>query len=164
MAGNPLASLPGLPQRPSLARSAASETRLTQPGIEVVRSRKLNPAPTAAFRMNGEGYQDLHFRRGNASTITLRTRPLPDGSFRLDLPGGSMRAETRVDDEGARFLLDGVVRRLAVVRRGAELTVIIAGRNHVLVQEDPLAPPRTETVGDERVTAPIPGRVARVMA
>src|SRR5271163_3191393 len=51
MAGNPLASLPGLPQRPSLARSAASETRLTQPGIEVVRSRKLNPAPTAAFRL-----------------------------------------------------------------------------------------------------------------
>src|ERR1700723_1835300 len=53
MAGNPLASLPGLPQRPSLARSSASETRLTQPGIEAARSRKLNSAPTAASRMNG---------------------------------------------------------------------------------------------------------------
>ena len=53
MAGNPLASLPGLPQRPSLARSSASETRLTQPGIEGERSRKLNSAPTAAFRING---------------------------------------------------------------------------------------------------------------
>src|SRR5271154_5118350 len=51
MAGNPLASLPGLPQRPSLARSSASETRLTQPGIEGARSRKLNSAPTAAFRL-----------------------------------------------------------------------------------------------------------------
>src|SRR5271155_2491737 len=51
MAGNPLASLPGLPQRPSLARSSASETRLTQPGIEAARSRKLNSAPTAAFRL-----------------------------------------------------------------------------------------------------------------
>src|ERR1700693_1542235 len=51
MAGNPLASLPGLPQRPSLARSSASETRLTQPGIEAARSRKLNSAPTAAFRI-----------------------------------------------------------------------------------------------------------------
>src|SRR5271170_4934927 len=51
MAGNPLASLPGLPQRPSLARSSASETRLTQPGIEPARSRKLNSAPTAAFRL-----------------------------------------------------------------------------------------------------------------
>src|SRR5271155_5540019 len=53
MAGNPLASLPGLPQRPSLARSSASETRLTQPGIEGARSRKLNSAPTAAFRFIG---------------------------------------------------------------------------------------------------------------
>jgi hypothetical protein len=50
MAGNPRASLPGLPQRPSLARSSASATRLTQPGIEGARSRKLNSAPTAAFR------------------------------------------------------------------------------------------------------------------
>src|ERR1700688_3937770 len=55
MAGNPLASLPGLPQRPSLARSSASETRLTQPGIEAARSRKLNSAPTAAFRFNPAG-------------------------------------------------------------------------------------------------------------
>src|ERR1700677_3183653 len=51
MAGNPLASLPGFPQRPPLARSSPSETRLTQPGIEGARSRKLNSAPTAAFRI-----------------------------------------------------------------------------------------------------------------
>jgi 3-methylcrotonyl-CoA carboxylase alpha subunit len=75
-----------------------------------------------------------------------------------------MRAEMQADDAGARLLLDGVVRRLRVVRRGVELNVIIDGRNHVLIQEDPLAPPRTETAGDDRVTAPIPGRVARVMA
>jgi hypothetical protein len=113
--------------------------------------------------MNGAGYQDLHFRRGDAPPITLRTRPLPDGSFHLDLPNGSVRAEVHADGDEARFLIDGVARRLRVVRRGAELTVIIAGQNHVVVQEDPLAPPRTETAGDERVTAPIPGRVARVL-
>jgi 3-methylcrotonyl-CoA carboxylase alpha subunit len=117
-----------------------------------------------AWRMNGEGYQDLYFRRGDSPTVALRTRPLPDGSFRFDLPGGPMRAEMQADDAGARLLLDGVVRRLRVVRRGVELNVIIDGRNHVLIQEDPLAPPRTETAGDDRVTAPIPGRVARVMA
>jgi 3-methylcrotonyl-CoA carboxylase alpha subunit len=121
-------------------------------------------AEVDAWRLNGEGYQDLYFRRGDSPTVTLRTRPLPDGSFRLDLPAGSMHAEMLADDTGARLLLDGVVRRLQVVRRGAELTVIIAGRNHVLIQDDPLAPPRTETAGDERVTAPIPGRIARVMA
>ena len=121
-------------------------------------------AEVDAWRMNGAGYQDLHFRRGDSAPITLRTRPLPDGGFHLDLPRGSVRAELRSDGDGARFLIDGVARRLRVVRRGAELTVIIAGQNYVVVQEDPLAPPRTETAGDERVTAPIPGRVARVLA
>jgi 3-methylcrotonyl-CoA carboxylase alpha subunit len=116
-----------------------------------------------AWRMNGAGYQDLHFRRGDTPPITLRTRPLPDGSFHLDLPKGSVRAEVHADGNEARFLIDGVARRLRVVRRGTELTVIMAGQNHVVVQEDPLAPPRTETAGDERVTAPIPGRVARVL-
>jgi 3-methylcrotonyl-CoA carboxylase alpha subunit len=32
-----------------------------------------------------------------------------------------------------------------------------------VIHDDPLAPPRTETAGDDRITAPIPGRVARVM-
>jgi 3-methylcrotonyl-CoA carboxylase alpha subunit len=41
--------------------------------------------------------------------------------------------------------------------------VIFAGRNHVLSHEDPLAPPQTETAGSHRVTAPVPGRVTRVL-
>jgi 3-methylcrotonyl-CoA carboxylase alpha subunit len=120
-------------------------------------------AAVDAWRMNGDGYQDLRFHRGDSPPITLRTRPQPDGSFRLDLPGGSVHAALAEDEAGPLLLLDGVSRRLRVVRRGAELTVILAGRNHVLVQEDPLAPPRTETAGNERVTAPVPGRVARVL-
>ena len=59
--------------------------------------------------------------------------------------------------------LDGVLHRLRVVRRGDELVVILAGQNHVLRHIDPLAPPRDETGGDDRVTAPIPGRITRVL-
>jgi 3-methylcrotonyl-CoA carboxylase alpha subunit len=121
-------------------------------------------AAVDAWRMNGDGYQDLHFRRGDgAAPVALRTHPLPDGSFRLDLPAGSVRAALAEDEAGPLLLLDGVSRRLRVVRRGAELTVILAGRNQALVHEDPLAPPRVETAGGERVTAPVPGRVARVL-
>src|SRR6266403_460470 len=116
-----------------------------------------------AWRMNGEGYQDLHFRRGDSPPVALRTYPLPDGTFRLDLPGGPVHAGWQEDEAGSLLLIDGVSRRLHVVRRGAELTVIFAGSNHVLMQEDPLAPPRTETAGSERVTAPVPGRVVRVL-
>ena len=40
--------------------------------------------------------------------------------------------------------------------------MILAGRNHTLIEEDPLAPPKTETAGSERIVAPVPGRIARV--
>ncbi len=59
--------------------------------------------------------------------------------------------------------VDGVLHKLRVIRQGEELVVIIAGRNHVLRQLDPLAPPRQESTGDDRVTAPIPARVSRVL-
>jgi 3-methylcrotonyl-CoA carboxylase alpha subunit len=39
----------------------------------------------------------------------------------------------------------------------------MAGRNHALVELNPLAPPRTESAGADRVTAPIPARVTRVL-
>ena len=121
-------------------------------------------AETDAWRMNGEGYQDLHFRRGESSPVTLRVHPLADGRFRLDLPGGPVEARLVEDGAGGLLSVDGVTRRVEVVRREADLTVILAGRNHELVREDPSAPPRTETAGSERVTAPIPGRIARVNA
>jgi 3-methylcrotonyl-CoA carboxylase alpha subunit len=116
-----------------------------------------------AWRMNGDGYQDLCFRRGDSPPVTLRAHPQRDGSFRLDLPGGSVHAALSEDEAGSQLLVDGVSRRLRVVRRGMELTAILGGRNHVLLQEDPLAPPRTETAGSDRVTAPVPGRVTRVL-
>ena len=116
-----------------------------------------------AWRMNGEPYQDLYFRRGKSPPVQLRTYPLPDGTVRLDLPSGRVHAALQSDESGPLLLIDGVSRRLTVVRRGDELTMILAGRNHVLFHEDPLAPPKTETAGSERVTAPIPGRVARIL-
>ena len=85
MAGNPLASLPGLPQTPSLARSSASETRLTQPGIQGARSRKLNSAPTAAFRFTPAALED------GATTTRRRNRldhsglPLSARHFQMEL-------------------------------------------------------------------------------
>ncbi|TPG59831.1 ATP-grasp domain-containing protein [Roseomonas nepalensis] len=120
-------------------------------------------AAANAWRMNGDGYQDLRFREGEADPVTLRAHPRPDGSLRLDLPGGSVEAALSEDEAGALLRVDGVTRRLRVVRRGEELTVILAGRNHALLHDDPLAPPRTEAAGGQRVMAPVPGRVTRVM-
>ncbi len=115
-----------------------------------------------AWRMNGDGYQDFVLRRGG-DTVTLRAYPQADGAFRLDLPAGSVHAEATEDEAGMALRVDGVLHRLRVVREGEELVVILAGRNHVLRQLDPLAPPRQESAGDDRVAAPIPARVSRVL-
>ncbi|UIN38180.1 acetyl/propionyl/methylcrotonyl-CoA carboxylase subunit alpha [Methylobacterium oryzae] len=115
-----------------------------------------------AWRMTGAGYQDLQFRHGDAPPFTVRACPRPDGSARLDLPGGTVLAALAEDAEGERLMLDGVWRRLRTVRRGAELTVIVGGRNATLVHVDPLAPPRTEASGSDRVTAPVPGRLTQL--
>ncbi|MDJ0389166.1 hypothetical protein QMO56_13680 [Roseomonas sp. E05] len=74
-----------------------------------------------AWRMNGDGYQDLRFRRsgGDATPVMLRAHPLPDGRFRLGLPSGSVLASLAEDAAGPLPELDGVSRRLSVARRGA---------------------------------------------
>ncbi|MBV8522339.1 MAG: acetyl/propionyl/methylcrotonyl-CoA carboxylase subunit alpha [Acetobacteraceae bacterium] len=115
-----------------------------------------------AWRLNGDGYQDLRFRRGE-ETLTVRTHPQAGGSFRLDLPAGSVQAEAAESEAGMFLRVDGISHRARVVRRGAELTVILAGRNHVLHQVDPLAPPRLEMAGEDKLIAPIPARVSRVL-
>jgi 3-methylcrotonyl-CoA carboxylase alpha subunit len=119
-------------------------------------------AEADAWRMNGLAYQDLLFRRGDDPPVAVRAHPLPDGSARLDLPGGTIHAAHAEDAEGPRLMLDGVWRRLRVVRRGGELTVIVGGWNATLVHVDPLAPPGTEASGSDRVTAPVPGRVTQL--
>ena len=111
-----------------------------------------------AWRMNGDGYHDVHLQR-EAETIRIRAHPRPDGSFVLDLATGTVNASLspgRVSIEGARLPVE-------VVRNGDELTVVLHGENHVLHCIDPLAPPRIEAGGDDRLSAPIPARVARVL-
>jgi len=121
-----------------------------------------------AWRMNGDGYQDLMFRRRD-EIVTLRAHPADPGpadnhTYRLDLPGGSVQASAIEDDAaGMTLRVDGVLHRLRVVRHDAALVVILHGRNHILLPIDPLAPPSRDDVGSDLVTAPIPARVARIL-
>jgi 3-methylcrotonyl-CoA carboxylase alpha subunit len=115
-----------------------------------------------AWRMNGDGYQDLMFQYCD-ETVTVRAHVGAGNDTRLTLPSGTLHTHATEDSDGMVLRLDGVRHRLRVVRRGAELVVIHGGRNHVLVRIDPLAPPSQVHAGDDRVTAPIPARVARVL-
>jgi 3-methylcrotonyl-CoA carboxylase alpha subunit len=110
-----------------------------------------------AWRMNGEGYQDLMLRDGE-TIMNIRAQPGPDG-VHLSLPGGVVLA--RSEPNGLR--LDGVAYRLRVVRQGEAIIVIQHGSNHVLHPVDPLVPPAAAASGGGKVMAPIPGRVARIL-
>ena len=109
-----------------------------------------------AWRMNGDGYQDLHFV---AADVAVTVRAHIGALTRLDGPGGSVDASWADD----MLRLNGVVRPVRVVRSGDQLTVFVAGVGQVLRHVDPLAAPGGETAGAGRVAAPIPGRVTRVL-
>ena len=116
-----------------------------------------------SWRLNGDGYQDLVFRDGEAM-IALRAHPQRDGSVRLDLPDHSVVLGGGVTADGALvFTQDGVKVSARVVRLGDDLTVIRDGVNHRLNLIDPLAPERTEAAGGGRLTAPMPGRITQVL-
>ena len=115
-----------------------------------------------AWRMNGDGYQDLLFRKGD-EIVTLRARIGISDEIDLSLPTGVVRARASETADSMVLHLEGVRHRLHVVRRGAELVVIHGGRNHVLYRIDPLAPPSLDHAGDDRLTAPIPARVVRIL-
>jgi 3-methylcrotonyl-CoA carboxylase alpha subunit len=113
-----------------------------------------------AWRLNGEGYQDLLLREGN-DTVMLRAHRLASGAWRLDRSGATVIAEA--DSDGA-VRLNGVLYRPTIVARPGGRVVVLRGRNHEIAVEDPLTPPLTQRAAEGRLTAPIPARVTRVMA
>jgi 3-methylcrotonyl-CoA carboxylase alpha subunit len=150
-----------------LAAAALRVLRDRQAAVEAAAARSNDPwSPwnlATAWRMNGDGYQDLVFRDGEAE-INLRAHPRRDGGCVLDLPDGPVELGRVADQDGVLgFTLAGVKIGARVVRRGDELTIIRDGVNHRLVLIDPLAPSRTEAAGGGKLTAPMPGRITQVL-
>ncbi len=142
----------------ALAAAAMEVLRHRAQATEIAAARSQDPfSPwnlATAWRMNGDGYQDLLLAEGDV-VHAIRAHPRTDGSVRLDLPGGSVEAY------GAT--IDGVHQALPVIRDGAALTVILDGTNHELILVDPLAPALVDTAGGDRLMAPMPGRVIDVL-
>jgi len=113
-----------------------------------------------AWRLNSDGYQDITLRFANSET-TWRAFPVAKG-YQLAQGDRTLDAAWRAA-EGV-LALDGVRHRVCTVRHGASLVVILDGANHIVMHVDRLAPPLLETAGDDRVSAPIPARVARILA
>jgi 3-methylcrotonyl-CoA carboxylase alpha subunit len=164
------AALSPAPQPASVEVLAAAALRVLldrQAAVDAAAAASADPwSPwnlATAWRLNGDGYQDLVFRDGETE-ISLRAHPRRDGGYALDLPSGTANLGAVRDEPGVLgFTLDGVKVAAAVVRLGDELTIIRDGINHRLGLIDPLAPARTEAVGGGKLTAPMPGRITQVL-
>ncbi len=64
---------------------------------------------------------------------------------------------------GDMLHLDGAARPITTVADGTEIAVVLDGVEYDFVLPDPLLPPIVEAAGSDRVTAPIPGRIAGVL-
>lgn len=116
-----------------------------------------------AWRMNGAGFQDFLFA-WDGEKIPLRAYAEAHDTWRLQFASGSALAAAREDEAGMALRLDGVEHHVRVVRDGRDLVVIRHGKkNEVLTRLDPLAPPAGQASGAERLVAPIPGRIARIL-
>ena len=160
--GGQLLAPPGPAPREALA-AAAAQLLLSPPPPLPDPADPHSPWDAAtAWRMNGDGYQDLHLLDGEAP-LRLRAHFRP-GGLRLDLPDGP--AELRVrqrEDGGLSVTLDGHVFPARVLRRGERLTVLAGGASHVLRLADPLASAGAEDAMGGRILAPMPGKVLEVL-
>jgi 3-methylcrotonyl-CoA carboxylase alpha subunit len=115
------------------------------------------------WRLNGETYQDLVLLDGERS-CAVRAHYRREG-YALDLPGGTMEARVAGEADGTlRLSLDGVTRRVRVLRRGAEITVLQDGLAHRLTYLDSRAPLVEADLADGQLVAPMPGRIVQVLA
>jgi 3-methylcrotonyl-CoA carboxylase alpha subunit len=116
-----------------------------------------------AWRLNGDGYQDILLIDGEAPYI-LRAHPRDDGTFRLDLPDGVAEMAMREAADGTLALrLDGDVLRARILRQGERLTVFLNGAQYSLRAADPRAPTEAAGPAAGRVLAPMPGKVLEVL-
>jgi len=114
-----------------------------------------------AWRLNGEGWQDLMLLDGEQEHVVRAHLGQATG---FDLPGGPARVEAaRWDGDALALTLDGVAHRAIVLRDGDAISVILDGATHELRHRDPRAPSgEGDSVGG-RVVAPMPGRVLQVL-
>jgi 3-methylcrotonyl-CoA carboxylase alpha subunit len=113
------------------------------------------------WRLNGDTYQDLRFRDGEALRA-VRVHYHGEG-YELELDGATViaRVSPRSGDE-LRIDLDGRRFAASVLRFGADLTVMLDDGTWRLVHVDPLAPRTAEDASGGHLTAPMPGKVAAV--
>ncbi len=148
----------GPPPREALAAAAADMMAVWARAAEAANHRGTDLhspwGSTTGWRLNGANAQDIVLRHTDQD-IRLYLHPRPDGAFGLEVDGQTVV----VRRDGATLLVDEVRSRVPVVRDGDTLLVLVEGTAWSFELLDPLAAPRTEASGGDRLVAPMPGRI-----
>jgi 3-methylcrotonyl-CoA carboxylase alpha subunit len=117
---------------------------------------------TGGWRLNDTGRHVLRFRDGER-VVAVTVHYLKAG-WRLELPGGAVDARGELGADGdVAAALGGRSLRATVVRAGAEIDVFLDGRRWRLMVDDPLAAAEAAEHGAGRLTAPMPGKVLKLL-
>ena len=153
---------------PDQAIAAAAISRLWRRAEAAVRAAatsedRYSPWSTAdGWRLGEASPQDLLLDDGfERRTVAL----VADGSrWRVHIDGRTLLAGGGVSPDGMLSLtLDGIVRRLRVLDYAAETMVSVDGNVWLLTEIDALASEAGEDPSAGKLTAPMPGRVTRVL-
>jgi 3-methylcrotonyl-CoA carboxylase alpha subunit len=152
-------------QAPDVALAAATLSRLRAREAAAARRSGDPYSPWArndGWRLGEAAYQDLVFRDG-AEMCTVKAMARGQ-DWQLRLGGREVSADgARQPDGSFAVTIDGIRRHVIVLEHGPETGVFIDGESWLLVEIDPLAVRQGEDPADGRLTAPMPGRVTRLL-
>jgi 3-methylcrotonyl-CoA carboxylase alpha subunit len=162
------ALLPRHPPAPDAALAAAALTRLVarEAAVAAAAARSGDPyspwARSDGWRLAGRSHQDLVFRDDDEERTIKATAG--DGNWRLQTGARRFVAGGAMEPGGTFALaLDGVRRRVDVLDHGGETLVLVDGESWRLVEIDRFAARAAEDPAGGRLTAPMPGRVTRLL-
>jgi 3-methylcrotonyl-CoA carboxylase alpha subunit len=119
-------------------------------------------AATDGWRLGPRAAQSLALKSGGKTrTIDAVAQKggwlLTLGSRKLDA-AAELRRDGRCD-----VILDGVKQRMLVLDDGVQIAVVIDGESRVFEEIDALMPAAGDDLGSGKLTAPMPGRVTRLL-
>jgi 3-methylcrotonyl-CoA carboxylase alpha subunit len=150
----------------ALAAAAISRLRAREAAARAAAQHSGDPyspwAGSQGWRLSGVDRQDLTFRDAAEERTVQATARGPGWLLQIDDRAAVAHAEQRPDGAFA-ITIDDIRRQVIVLAYGPGTSVFIDGESWLLVEIDPLAARQGEDPAGGRLTAPMPGRVTRLL-
>jgi 3-methylcrotonyl-CoA carboxylase alpha subunit len=150
----------------ALAAAAISRLRAREAAARAAAQHTGDPhspwAGNECWRLGGVGCQDLTFRDAAEDRMVQATARGPGWLLQIGDRAVVAQGDQRPDG-GFAITIDDIRRQIIVLGYGPETSVFIDGESWLLVEIDPLAARQGEDPAGGRLSAPMPGRVTRLL-